>query len=318
MVNRLDRQQHEVVVKRGGRRHDHDEHGGAWKVAFADFCLALMCLFLVMWVLAARNQEEMQRALGQGAGSSIVPTVGEANPTGSLIPREPMPTRAMSARDAQARQIDTDTGSELKTAKELEAVASRVKSIADDIGLSNNIRLVVTAQGLRIVIHDTDREGMFEVGSVKPRAKFSLLLRRIGPLFQRVGNQMLIVGHTDARRYAGQDLLAASNWSLSASRALAAQSQLMSGGMPERNVLQVMGMGEVALMDTAHPLAAVNRRVELLVMTEEHAKTISATFGMLDRTEPFATGVVSSVADTSPLKLLRAALLGEPAPKSGD
>ena len=140
------------------------------------------------------------------------------------------------------------------------------------------------------------------------------MLRRIGPLFQEISNQMLIVGHTDARRFAGQDdPFGASNWSLSSARALSARAQLRHGGMPERSVLQVLGMADSALLDAQQPLAATNRRVELLVMTESHARTVASTFGTLTRSEPFAEGVVSSPAETTPLKSLRAVLLGEKA-----
>ncbi|HEX3140596.1 MAG TPA: histidine kinase, partial [Rhizobacter sp.] len=102
----------------------------------------------------------------------------------------------------------------------------------------------------------------------------------------------------------------ASNWSLSSERALAARTQMLRGGMPAGSVLQVMGMADAALVDSAQPLSATNRRVELLVTTEEHARGVAATFGKPGRTEPLTPGVLSSAADTPILKSLRAVLLG--------
>lgn len=310
MLNRHDRAHSEVVVRRGGRRHDEEEHGGAWKVAFADFCLALMCLFLVLWVLAARDKEEVQRMFGQGTASSMLRDSNgrqlgvEATPPGTMIGRDPVLSRHPGGAPAnQALQ-------RLESREDLERLSQQVRAVGNQLGLQDHLETMVTAEGLRVLIHDTEHEGMFRVGSSEPSGKFAALLQRIGPLFQRIGNQLVIVGHTDARAFAGQGSNGASNWSLSSERALAARTQMMRGGMPDSSVLQVMGMADAAPVDPAHPLAAVNRRVELLVTTQEHARGVAATFGRPGHTEPLTPDVLSSRADTPILQSLRALLLG--------
>ena len=96
MLKPHDKHHEQTIVKRGGGKHKHDDHGGAWKVAFADFCLALMCLFLVLWLMAVRNQESLEHVLTQADGSKT--DVGKGvmpeqvgGPRGSLIERFPMP-----------------------------------------------------------------------------------------------------------------------------------------------------------------------------------------------------------------------------------
>ncbi|MFT3857261.1 MAG: flagellar motor protein MotB [Aquabacterium sp.] len=275
----------EAVIKRVSRKHDDHGHGGAWKVAFADFCLALMCLFLVMWVLAARSQEraeEVMRSAGGKVtddGQGYMPeTVG--GPRGSLISREPLP------RDPEAQQPNRDSTTGLRKTRydspqELQALARILADMSAEAGLGANLRSVVTPYGLRVMLHDTDKEGMFQRGSAVPNERFRTLLRRMGPLFAQIDNQMLIVGHTDAVQYSGtRDTLAFSNWALSSNRAMAARSQLLGGGMPTASVLQVVGMADRSPLDAANPRAAINRRIEMLVLTTAQARNIAAMFGV--------------------------------------
>lgn len=275
----------EAVIKRVSRRHEDEGHGGAWKVAFADFCLALMCLFLVMWVLAARSQEraeEVMRSAGgkmMDEGQGYMPeTVG--GPRGSLISREPLP------RDPQAQtpQRDSDTGlrkTRYDSPQELQELARILAEMSQDAGLGANLRSVVTPYGLRVMLHDTDKQGMFERGSAIPNERFRTLLRRMGPLFARIDNQMLVVGHTDAVQYTGaRDATAFSNWALSSNRAMSARAQLLGGGMPAASILQVVGMADRSPLDGRDPRAAMNRRIEMLILTTAQARNIAAMFGV--------------------------------------
>src|SRR5690606_24363640 len=262
----------ETVIKRSSRKHDDHGHGGAWKVAFADFCLALMCLFLVMWVLAARSQEraeEVMRAAGgkiTDEGMGYMPeTMG--GPRGSLISREPLPRDP----EAQPPSRDSETGlrkTRYESPQDLMQLARILADMSTDAGLGANLRSVVTPYGLRVMLHDTDRQGMFERGSAIPNERVRTLLRNMGPLFARIENQMLIVGHTDAVQYSGaRDTTAFSNWALSSNRAMSARAQLMGGGMPASSVLQVVGMADRSPLDNQNPRAAVNRRIEMLILT---------------------------------------------------
>lgn len=306
-----DKSHGEAVIKRVSRRHDDEGHGGAWKVAFADFCLALMCLFLVMWVLAARNQEraeEVMRAVGgqqMDEGRGVMPE-SMGGPRGSLISREPLPRDPDAQPRSDDRQDKIPTRKvRYETAADLAELAQVLQRLSEDAGLGGNLQSVITPQGLRVMVHDTEQQGMFLRGSAAPSERFRRLLRDMGPLFARIDNQMLIVGHTDAVQYAGMDNAAFSNWALSTNRAMAARAQLLAGGMPTASILQVVGMADRAPLDTQDPKAGVNRRIELLILTTAQARNISAMFGMPTQVTALTDGVDAVAPDAATLRTLR-------------
>jgi chemotaxis protein MotB len=315
---------HETVVKRSSRKHDHESHGGAWKVAFADFSLALMCLFLVLWVLAARNAERLEQILKAPGGNPV--DEGQSfkpepagGPRGSLIERNPVQHRG----DATARGIGIGTGGvenpnpvpeptfakqRYESPAELLALSKMLAQLSAEAGLAQNLQTIVTPSGLRVLLHDTDRQGMFERGSAVPDERFVGLLRKMGPLFARMENQMVIVGHTDAVQYADHGAGAFSNWQLSSNRAMAARAQLLEGGMAADSILQVVGMADRAPIDAKDATAAVNRRIELLVLTDGQARNISAMFGMPAQLQPLTPEADLALPDHETLQALRARL----------
>ena len=158
---------------------------------------------------------------------------------------------------------------------------------------------MVTPYGLRVMLHDTDERGMFVRGSPVPTDRFRRLLRKMGPLFAQMENQMLIVGHTDSLQYANTDTAAYSNWTLSSSRAMAARAHLLAGGMNTDSILQVVGMADRAPLDAAHADAGVNRRIELLVLTRGQSTTIAAMFGVPREKEMLTDDVDTALPDVA-------------------
>jgi len=290
VLNKLDKGQ-QAVVKRVTRRHFDEGHGSAaWKVAFADFCLALLALFLVMWLMATRQQEHLQELL-KAAGGSLLDegrgrmSVSMGGPRGSLIAREPLPSNG----DTLARR----------------KVAS---GESEPVGLARNVRTIITPYGLRVLMHDTEKQGMFRRGSSVPNERFRNLLRSLGPLFEQIDNQMLIVGHTDSLPYANQSYNAFSNWTLSSERAMAARSYLLAGGMPAESVLQVVGLADRAPLNPKDTTADENRRIELVILTRGQAQSIAEMFGAPVQTEPLLDGVSTSLPDGDALRALRGQL----------
>lgn len=286
---------HETIVKRGSRKHEDHAHGGAWKVAFADFCLALLCLFLVMWLLASRNAERLQVVL-QAAGANLVDDGNgltnslASGSRGSMLDRNPVPAYGETPAQGPARQSNTSrtddsAGEEHKRSSyespaELATLARMIEKVSAEEGLAGNLQTAVTPQGLRLMLHDTDARGMFERGSAMPSERFKALLRKLGPVFAKMQNQLLVVGHTDSSQYSERGPAAFSNWALSSYRAMAARFHLLEGGMPEHSVLQVSGMADSAPLDPAHPLAAQNRRIELMVLTSKQSNVVAGMFGV--------------------------------------
>jgi chemotaxis protein MotB len=279
---------HSTIVKRGSKRGHDDGHGGAWKVAFADFCLALSALFLVLWLMATRQQQSLARIVrdapttGQISGPGSKPeTISSSR--GSLIERFELPKSGQGAG-----QGGPGGGERVRyeSPEDLQHLANALKQMSEQAGLGPNLSAVVTPFGLRVMLHDTDRQGMFMRGSPLPTPRFARLLRKMGPLFERMENQMLIVGHTDSLQYSDASSAAYSNWTLSTNRGLAARAELLDGGMRKESVLQVVGMADRAPLDPANTKADVNRRIELLIMTRAQSATVAAMFGPADGKTP--------------------------------
>jgi chemotaxis protein MotB len=307
-VSKPNEKHEETVIKRGGGRHHDDEHGGAWKVAFADFCLALMALFLVLWLMASREKESIQKATiesgsGQLEGQGTKPEIG-ANPNGSLIERFPGPHAGKGPAAGHGEPVLYDTPDELRK------LSKTLSKMSEEAGLASNLDAVVTPFGLRVMLHDTDQQGMFMRGSALPTGRFAKLLRSMGPLFATMENQMLLVGHTDSIKYAGVDRGGVSNWTLSSNRAMAARAELLSGGMRPESVLQVVGMADQAPLDARRTEAGLNRRIELLILTRAQSREVARMFGAPGVSEALTDGVSTSATGGDPkLEALRKQLV---------
>lgn len=316
---------HATIVKKVSKKGHDEAHGGAWKVAFADFVLALMCLFLVLWILAARSSEEAAEEVRRAQGGKMFEDGGsliarlERKP-GSLIPREPVPAQSEQLQPRKAFTNGDTTKPEqphkvqppvetrrYESVADLRELSAVIAKLAEDTGLQSNLQTIITPYGLRVLLHDTDRVGMFERGNAFPSERFRMLLRRLGPLFAQVENQLLVVGHTDSTPFTGIETYpgALSNWSLSNNRAMAARFHMMAGGMPTTSVLQVVGMADRAPMNSGLPEADVNRRIELLVLTAQHAQAIRDMFGPPAATSEFAPGADVVVPERGALQALR-------------
>ncbi|MCS0613887.1 OmpA family protein [Massilia kyonggiensis] len=314
-----DKHHEATIVKRGGGKHHDDEHGGAWKVAFADFCMALMALFLVLWLIAAREAQQTKNIVRDNTASGLLEGTGgrpefKSSPAGSLIERFQLPKSNGGAQGpAAGAKANTDTvRTKYESPSELAALAHQLQQMSADAGLASNLATVITPDGLRVMLHDTDRQGMFVRGSPLPTAKFAKLLRAMAPLFEKMENQMLIVGHTDSLQYTRAGPTSYSNWSLSVNRALAARSELLIGGMRSESILQLVGMADRAPIDAAHPDASANRRIELLILTSKQAAAVKTMFGTPADTEVLTSDASTSKTDDPALKDLRSQMVKKP------
>ncbi len=330
-----------VVVKKKGKGHD-DGHGGAWKVAFADFCLALLCLFLVMWLLAVRQADELQVMLKAAGGTFNVLNESHGRmddalggTRGSLIERMPLPSdgdtdaprhktgnggnqkftkqvagppRPSNASAPIPLEVPTLTKTVFETRADMQELADLLAHLSIEAGLAANVQSIITPYGLRVILHDTDKQGMFQRGSAVANPRFIALMGKLGPVFSRISNQLLVVGHTDSVQYRDPSPSAKSNWTLSSDRAVAAREYLMQGGMPARSVLQVVGLADRAPFNVHDAQAAENRRIELLILTQGQAQSISAMFGEPGKTNPLIEDVSTSLPDSNALADLRGQL----------
>ncbi|KWH08495.1 histidine kinase [Burkholderia territorii] len=255
-----------TIIKRGSKHHEA-HGGGAWKVAFADFTLALMALFMVLWVMSVTPQEERKKVAAEIAGKPIFEGgVGIFEQRGRKPALDPFdelqPERAARRAEPMRRVRSIDS---LQQRKEL---AARIQAQAKALGMDGNVATAINDDGVRISIHDSDERGMFERRSDILDPQFSRLLQSLVPVLETVSNKLVIVGHTDATQYAENSVFN-NNWSLSSRRALRARQVLVEGGLTEERLFQVSGMGDSVPSVSDNPAHGMNRRVELLLLTAQ-------------------------------------------------
>lgn len=265
-----------IIVRRKKVVHGH--HGGAWKIAFADFMTALMALFLVMWILSASSQEQKAAVaeyfstplLVAMAGGNKAAASDSAIPGGGPDPMKKEGERAMvsvlprPSSNAQQRRSFMDLQKRIEEAIEADSILRELRS---------QLRFDMTEEGLRIQVLDTDQRPMFDVSSTKVVPYMRTLLRTIAPLLNELPNELSISGHTDGLQYA-DGYGRYSNWELSSGRANASRQELVAGGLDAQKLLRVSGFADrVTMPETAHN-DAINRRIELLVLFPEVAKAV--------------------------------------------
>ncbi len=266
-------------IKKGG----HAAHGGAWKIAYADFVTAMMAFFLLMWLLGSTTEGDkkgiadyfgspLKVALAGGAGSGdashVVKGGGEdLTRSGGQVKRgdvdAPKKTINLAALKAEQKRAEVAKLQEIKNTIEQKIQASeRLKA------LSSQLRLDMTRDGLRIQIVDEQNRPMFASGSAVVQPYMRELLQAIGAILTEVPNLLTLEGHTDAQPFSGGER-GYSNWELSADRANASRRELMAGGLAENRVLRVQGLAFSQPFDRNDPTSASNRRISIIVMNRE-------------------------------------------------
>ncbi|MDE3061634.1 MAG: OmpA family protein [Acidobacteriota bacterium] len=229
-----------VIVKKKGGHGGH--HGGAWKVAYADFVTAMMSLFIVLWLM--NSSDKIKKAV---AGYFNDPK-GTANLLGTT----------MNGNGITVEQERSDALQKLK--KKLEAEIRARKELEK---LSKQIEITITPEGLRIELLETKNGTFYESGSARLSASGQELLALLASELKTLPNDLLIEGHTDAAPYS-QDT-GYSNWELSADRANAARRLLQAGGVRQDQVTQVRGYADQMLRVKSNPYDPSNRRISILV-----------------------------------------------------
>jgi chemotaxis protein MotB len=245
-----------IIYRR--KAHGHAHHGGAWKVAFADFMTAMFALFLVLWLI--NQSSDVKSAI---AGYFQDP-LGRADEFGSsILPGEG--AQSSSVRPLTSKQVIEMRRDRLQTFAE--RVESKLDSIPTLAGLKDKVDITITDDGLRIELLEDSLGVFFQTGSAAPSDRGRELLALLGAEVKSMPNQIRIEGYTDARPYHAN--AAYGNWELSADRANAARRILTENGLPESRLEQIRGLADRKLRDPAHPFAASNRRISITLLFPE-------------------------------------------------
>lgn len=284
-----------IVVKRI-KKVAGGHHGGAWKIAYADFVTAMMAFFLLMWLLGSTAKGNLQgiaeyfqtplkvaMAGGEGSGDSSSVIKGGG--------------KDLSIRDGQTRKGEIEAVKKTYNLQAAEAAlaradAERLKGLKEKIeaAIESNptlkqfkkqLLLDITTEGLRIQIVDEKNRPMFASAKADLQPYTKVILHEIGLALNDVPNRISLSGHTDAAPY-GSGEFGYSNWELSADRANASRRELIYGGMDETKVLRIVGLSSSVLFDKEDPLNPINRRISIIVMNKKAELSASQDGGEVD------------------------------------
>ncbi|HNQ02996.1 MAG TPA: flagellar motor protein MotB [Thiobacillaceae bacterium] len=286
--------QRPIVIKRV-RKTGGGAHGGAWKIAYADFVTAMMAFFLLMWLLGSATKAQLQGiseyfktplkvamlgGTGSGDATSIIKGGGED----------------LTRKSGQVNQTDipSDAKSRLPREEQEKLDVARLQDLKNklDKAIENNrklqqfrkqLKIDITQEGLRIQIVDDQSRPMFDSGSAVMKPYTRDILREIGRTLNEVPNRISLSGHTDGVPYSGGEA-GYSNWELSADRANASRRELVAGGLEDGKVLRVVGLGSAIPFDKHDPNAPVNRRISIIVMNKKAAEAVTQESRQLDAT----------------------------------
>lgn len=273
--------ENQTIIVKKIKKAGHGHHGGAWKVAFADFAVAMMAFFLLLWLIASTTKEEKAglseyfspptQGLAEGSGKSqdIIDmgggqkiSQGDDSKDNAQKPRAPTEEEIKEAAEAEKDRLES-LMEELKKAIE---ASQALKPFKDQLLLD------ITPEGLRIQIVDKENRPMFDSGSAELKSYTKKILHELAKTINTVPNRVSLTGHTDAARFVGRENY--SNWELSADRANASRRELVVGGLAGQKIIKVVGLSSIVLFNKIDPRSPVNRRIAIIVMNKAAEEAI--------------------------------------------
>ncbi|MES2016341.1 MAG: flagellar motor protein MotB [Pseudomonadota bacterium] len=275
-----------IIVKRI-KKTAGGHHGGAWKIAYADFVTAMMAFFLLMWLLGSTSKGDlngiaeffatplkvaMSGGSGAGDSSSVVPGGGAdlSRRNGQVKRGDTAPVKKTYDLKAARAALEAQERDALKMLKaKIEATIEANPLLKK---YQKQLLIDITSEGLRIQIVDEQNRPMFALASARLQPYTADILHVIGAVLEEVPNRIGLSGHTDSTPYMSDT--GYSNWELSADRANASRRELVLGGMSDAKILRVVGLAAAAHLDRKDPFSPVNRRISIIVMNTATAEAV--------------------------------------------
>ncbi|MGV8899935.1 MAG: flagellar motor protein MotB [Burkholderiaceae bacterium] len=284
-----------IIVKRI-KKTAGGHHGGAWKIAYADFVTAMMAFFLLMWLLGSTSKGTLQgiaeyfqtplkvaMAGGSGSGdsSSILKGGGKdlTRQDGQVKKNRSEAEKKSYDLKAAEKALEKIESSRLKGLKSMIEAKIAAHSVLKQF--KNQLLLDITTEGLRIQIVDEQNRPMFSSAKAELQPYTRVILHEIGMVLNQVPNKISLSGHTDAAPYSRGEK-GYSNWELSADRANASRRELIAGGMEESKIVRIVGLSSAVLFDKKEPLNPVNRRISIIVMNKKAEETATRDGGVIE------------------------------------
>jgi chemotaxis protein MotB len=299
-----------IIIKRI-KKVAGGHHGGAWKIAYADFVTAMMAFFLLMWLLGSASKAQLEgiaeifkmplKVALQGGPASASKEAVIKNGGGKDLSKKEGQVKASSELKQKPKNIDINEAKVLLQKQEMEKLEVLKKKIEKSIDetpslsqFKDQLKLDITTDGLRIQIIDKQNRPMFNTSKAELQPYAKTILHEMGQMVNGVPNKISLSGHTDALPYAGGGK-SYSNWELSADRANASRRELIAGGMDESKLLRVVGLASAALFDKANPVNPVNRRINIIVMTKKAEEDALRDTAAVDVTSEVSASALSTI-----------------------
>ncbi|TFW17619.1 flagellar motor protein MotB [Duganella callida] len=270
-------------IKKGGGGH----HGGAWKIAYADFVTAMMAFFLLMWLLGSTTKGDlngiseyfktplkvaMEGGSGSGDSSSLIKGGGKdlTRSEGQVKASDDPQVKKTYNLTAAKAALEAEENQRLKALKE--RIENRIDANPLLKKYKEQLLLDLTNDGLRIQIVDEQNRPMFALAKAELQPYTKDILHEIGIVLNDVPNRISLSGHTDSTPYMSD--AGYSNWELSADRANASRRELIVGGMQDAKVLRVVGLASAVNLDKEDPFNPINRRISIIVMNKRAEEAV--------------------------------------------
>ncbi|NRR29760.1 flagellar motor protein MotB [Oxalobacteraceae bacterium] len=275
-----------IIVKRI-KKTAGGHHGGAWKIAYADFVTAMMAFFLLMWLLGSTTKGDlngiseyfktplkvaMQGGAGSGDSASLVTGGGKdlTRRDGQVKAGDDPAIKKNYNLTAAKAALEREENLRLQALKE--KIEAKIESNPLLKKYKNQLLLDFTSEGLRIQIVDEQNRPMFALAKAELQPYTREILHEIGFVLNDVPNKIGLSGHTDSTPYLSD--VGYSNWELSADRANASRRELVIGGLGENKIMRVVGLAAAAHLDKADPFSPVNRRISIIVMNKKAEESV--------------------------------------------
>jgi chemotaxis protein MotB len=282
-----DDSQRPIVIKRI-KKGGGAAHGGAWKIAYADFVTAMMAFFLLMWLLGSSTKATLagiseyfqtplkvalQGGSGSGDSSSVIQGGGED----------------LTRKAGQVKRGETETSKEIISLEKTRAEKAKLEEMKIKLekmiekseklkSFKKQLKIDITNEGLRIQIIDDQNRPMFDSGGAVMKPYTREILHEIGRTLNELPNRISLSGHTDAVQYVTGER-GYSNWELSADRANASRRELVAGGLEDGKIMRVVGLSSAVPLNRDNPNDPVNRRISIIVMNKKAEEAISKEAG---------------------------------------
>ncbi len=276
-----------IIIRRPVMAAGH--HGGAWKIAFADFMTAMFAFFLVMWLLGNSSAAQLAGIAEQFKMPLKMAIAGgkKSSNASSVIPGGGDPMTSVG----EAKKSETDAEDTAKLSELKQRLNDMIEANPVLRQFRHQLLLDITPEGLRIQIVDSQNRSMFDRSSAVVLSYMRTILQEIGPVLNEQPNKITLSGHTDATVYSKGDK-SYSNWELSADRANASRRELIAGGMNDAKMLRVMGVAASMHLNQEDPLAPINRRISIVVLNHRAQAAIETA----NAATPTSAGVKLPVA----------------------